>query len=178
MIKWAAMSAPIDAAFTETLRNGLVVTIRSLRNEDRQRIADAVRALDRQSVYMRLFSYRGELTEAGLDRIMRVDPENEVALVVTTPKDGGEAIIGSGRYVRSGADRAEVAFMVDGVHQGLGIAGRVLARLAGIARGRGFAFLEADVLGENKAMLAVFARSGLALRQRREGGVVHVTLTL
>ena len=34
------------------------------------------------------------------------------------------------------------------------------------------------VLAENKAMLAVFARSGLPMRKRRDGGVVHVTLSL
>ena len=34
------------------------------------------------------------------------------------------------------------------------------------------------MLAENKAMLAVFAKSGLPMRQRREGGVVHVTLAL
>jgi hypothetical protein len=27
-------------------------------------------------------------------------------------------------------------------------------------------------------MLAVFARSGLAMRKRRDGGVVHITLSL
>jgi len=36
----------------------------------------------------------------------------------------------------------------------------------------------AEVLPGNKAMLAVFARAGLPMRQRREGGVVHVTLDL
>jgi hypothetical protein len=37
---------------------------------------------------------------------------------------------------------------------------------------------EADVLAENGAMLAVFAKSGLAMRQARDGSVVHVTLAL
>jgi hypothetical protein len=34
------------------------------------------------------------------------------------------------------------------------------------------------VLAENRPMLAVFARSGLVMERRREGGVVHVELTL
>ena len=57
-------------------------TIRELRAEDREKIAAAVRQLDRESVYTRLFSYRAELTEAGLDRIMRGRAEDDVALVV------------------------------------------------------------------------------------------------
>ena len=34
------------------------------------------------------------------------------------------------------------------------------------------------MLPENKAMQAVFARSGLPMRTRREDGIVHVTLAL
>jgi len=34
------------------------------------------------------------------------------------------------------------------------------------------------VLAENKAMLTVFARSGLPMRTRREGSIVHVSLAL
>jgi GNAT superfamily N-acetyltransferase len=171
-------------AFTraETLKNGLVVTIRDLRPDDRDRVARAVRQLDPQSVYTRLFSHRKELTEAGLNRIMSVDPATEIALVVTTGAGTGEAVIGSGRAIasESGAEgrTAEVAFVVEEDFQGLGMAGRLLAHLAAIARERGFTALEADVLAENKAMLAVFAKSGLPMRKRQEGGIVHLTLAL
>jgi hypothetical protein len=34
------------------------------------------------------------------------------------------------------------------------------------------------VLSQNGAMLAVFKRCGLPMRQRREGGVIHLTLAL
>src|SRR5260370_2713050 len=106
-----------DFNCAETLENGLAVTIRGLRADDRERIAKAVRQLDRESVYTRLFSYRNELTEVGLDRIMRVDPEREVALVVTTRAAGDQIVIGSGRYVVSNPDdeerTAEVAFVVE-----------------------------------------------------------------
>ncbi len=165
---------------TETLRNGVAVTIRELRDDDREKIAKAIRQLDRESIYTRLFSYRNNLTEAGLDRIMKVDPAGDVALVVTMGEGPGEVIIASGRYMLAdvGKQTAEVAFVVEEDYQGLGIAGRLLRHLADIARERGVAALEADVLGENKSMLSVFARSGLPVRQRREGGTVHVTLAL
>ena len=91
-------------------------------------------------------------------------------------------MIGGGRYVVSGPEQgersAEVAFMVEEDYHGLGIAGRVLKHLVGIARAKGIASFEADVLGGNKSMLTVFERSGLPMRRRREGGTVHVTLSL
>ncbi len=176
------MTDPRDFLVSATLRNGLAVTIRALRADDRERIAEAVRQLDRQSIYTRLFTYRSELTQAGLDRIMRFDPEREVALVVTVGAGAQEKVIGSGRYVVSGPEgkprAAEVAFMVEEDYHGLGIAGRLLRHLAEIARAKGILAFEADVLSENRAMLAVFARSGLPMRTRREGGEVHVVLTL
>ena len=169
-------------ACTETLKNGLAVTIRTMRPDDRDKVAAAIGKLDRESVYSRLFSYRNELTDAGLDKVMAVDPERDVALLVTTGTGPDEIVIGSGRCVDSaakGGERtAEVAFMVEEDHHGLGIAGRLLTHLADIARRRGIVAFEADVLAKNKSMLGVFARSGLRMRQRRDGGVVHVTLSL
>ena len=171
-----------DHVWSETLRNGLSVTIRPLRPDDRDRVAVAVRELGRESIYMRLFSYRAELTEPGLDRIMTVGAAREAALLVTRGTGENEAVIGCGRFVAfagEGADRsAEVAFVVEEDYQGLGIAGRLLRYLAEIARENGIAAFEADVLAENGSMLTVFARSGLPMRKRRDGGVVHVTLAL
>ena len=69
---------------TATLKNGTEVTLRPLRADDRERMAKAVRGLDPQTIYTRLFSHRKELTEAGLDRIMRVDDESEIVIVATT----------------------------------------------------------------------------------------------
>jgi len=129
---------------------------------------------------MRLFTPKKELTEAGLNRLVEVDFEREVALVVTIGTGAQESLIGGGRYVSANNDRraAEVAFTVDGRYRGQGIASRLLQHLAAIARGRGITRFEAEVLAENRPMLAVFARSGLVMERRREGGVVHVELTL
>ena len=176
------MTAGADFVRSETLRNGLTVTIRPLRSDDRDRIARAIRRLDPESIYTRMFSYRTELTEAGLDRIMSVDPARAAALVVTVGAGDEETVIAMGRYVESApghAERtAEVAFVVEEDYQGLGIAARLLRHLADVARTRGIVTFEADVLAENKSMLAVFARSGLPMRKERDGGTVHVTLSL
>ena len=71
-----------------------------------------------------------------------------------------------------------MAFLVEEDYHGLGIAGRLMGHLAAIARERGIAALEADVLAENRAMLSVFERSRLPMKQRRDGSVIHVTLAL
>ena len=171
------MTDPRDYVAAETLKGGLAVTIRALRPDDRERVAQAVRGLEQESIYFRLFSYRGELTETGLDRIMKFDPEREVALITTTA-DEEEIVIGSGRYVLTGPRRAEVAFIVEEDYHGRGIASRLLRHLAIVARDHGIATFEADVLAENQAMRAVFQRTGWPMQSRREGGTLHITLAL
>lgn len=157
-------------------------TIRAIRPDDRDRLARAFRNLDRESVYTRFFRYVSELSEADLRRATETDPEREVALVVTVGSGADEAIIAGGRYIVSasapGERTAELAFTVEEDYQGLGIAGLVLRRLAEIARRQKLRAFEADVLAENSSMLRVFVRSGLPMKKRRDGGVIHVELSL
>ncbi len=106
-----------------------------------------------------------------------------VALVVTVGEGEAETIIAGARYAvydsAAGTPRrAEVAFTVEEDYHGQGIAGRLLRHLARIGRGKGVAHFEAEVLAQNKAMLAVFSRSGLPMGKRIESGTAHVTLDL
>ena len=165
-----------------TLRNGLGVSIRSIRPDDRERLLRAFRGLERETVYRRLFRYVSEPTPEQLRRATEPDPDREAALVVTVASGEEERIIAGGRYVAAApgsAERvAEIAFTVEEDYQGLGIAGLLLRHLAEIARRRGISAFEADVLSGNASMLRVFARGGLPMQQRRDGGVIHVRLSL
>jgi hypothetical protein len=57
-------------------------------------------------------------------------------------------------------------------------ASMLIGQLVRIARESGLTRLEADVLAHNGAMLSVFTGGSLPMTQRREGQVVHVTLSL
>jgi RimJ/RimL family protein N-acetyltransferase len=168
-------------AVADTLRDGTPVTIRAARPDDKVRITEAFRALDRDTLYRRFFSFRSEPTTADLARLDRIDFVHQVHLVVTIGGERGETVIAGGQYVEDEAGdprTAEVAFMVEEDYQGNGLAARLLRHLAAIAREQGIVRFVADVLPENKAMLAVFAKSGLAMTERREGGVMRVELAL
>ena len=170
---------PRDFNSREGLRNGAAVTIRALRPDDRERMRAAFARLSPTSLYLRTFSFRKELAESELRRYVEVDFDRTVALVVTTGEGPGERVIGGSRYVRAeDVDTAELAFTVDEDYRGLGIASRLLKHMIAIARQRGLRRLEAEVLAENRPMLAVFARSGLPMKQRNNGGVIHVELAL
>ena len=164
----------------ETLRDGTVVAIRSIRRKDSSSVLTAFKSMDKESVYRRFFSPKKELSPAELEQLTDVDFNSLVALVVTTQTTEGEVLIGGGRYAvddpRSG--NAEVAFMTSSNYRGLGIASLILSHLACIARDAGIRRFGADVLAENQPMLAVFRRSGLPMKTRRDGSAFHVTLSL
>lgn len=166
----------------ETLKNGLQVTIRSIRPDDREALHAAFKELDERTVYLRFFGSKPDVSHQELTAATDVDFVNTVALVTCLKGASGEKIIGAGRYIAFGdadpADRAEVAFTVEEDYHGLGIAGRLLRHLAGIAKEKGVAEFHAEVLPDNKGMLAVFSRSGFPMKQEYAEGVAHVTLLL
>ena len=166
-----------------SLRSGAPAIVRAIRSDDRERLQTAFLGLDPESVYMRYFSYKQELSEADLDRLCNPDFHERVVLVVTQEVDGAEIIIGSGGYVvhpaTDGALAAEVAFAVEEDVQGQGISSKLLAVLAEMARADGVEGFDAEVLSRNAAMLHVFEHSGLSMQaQPEEDGVVRLSLSL
>lgn len=176
------MNRARDYSVGDVLKDGTRVTIRAVRPDDRDRFLEAFRSLEQDSIYTRFFSHRGDPSDAELDRAVNVDFVREVVLVVTTETGRGETIIAAGRYVASEAPNtersAELAFIVEEDYQGRGIASRLLGHLAALARSQRLTHFEADVLSQNSPMLAVFKRCGFPMQQRRDGGVVHLTLEL
>lgn len=176
------MSSECRYAVAETLRNGMAVTIRAVRPTDRDRVIAAFHKLERESIYLRFFAYKDELSEAELKHLTEVDFDRRVVLLATTGRDEDEAIIGAGSYTActrsAGASSAEVGFIVEEDYHGLGIAGRLLRHLAVIARERGITQFEAEVLPQNGAMVSVFARSGFPMTEERIEGTIRVTMDL
>ena len=171
-----------EFSIDEVLRDGTRVTIRAVRPDDRDRFLDAFRLLEKDSIYTRFFTHRNDPSSTEVDRAVNVDFVGEVALIVTTETPRGETIIASGRYIAIGEPgcegSAEVAFVVEEDYQGRGIASRLLAHLADLARSQSLTRFEADVLSQNSPMLAVFKRCGFPMHQQRDGGVIHLTLDL
>jgi len=173
-----------DRRFSQgaVLRNGTAVTIRAMRPDDRERIIAAFNKLDAQTIYTRFFSFRKEIPARALERIAAIDFDHLAGLVATVGSGGDETVIATATYVGipadDGARSAEVAFTVEEDYQGQGLAGKLLVALAALARKHGLARFEAEVLAGNTAMLKVFERSGLPMRRRRDGGVIHVTMDL
>jgi RimJ/RimL family protein N-acetyltransferase len=162
----------------ETLRNGVKVQIRSLHPDDGGRMDEAFKKLEGESIRLRFFGAKSGLTEKEHRLIRELDFDSTVALVVTFTESDEEVIIASGSYTRMSKDAAEVAFIVEEDYHGQGVAHHLLWHLGLIARERGIARFEAEVLPHNLAMRRVFASSGWPMTSQRVDDVIHIVLDL
>jgi len=158
-----------------TMLDGAAIRIRAIRPDDQERLHEHFRGLSERSVYFRFMGAKRDLSPDDLKRFTELDFKNHVGLAATLTHNGRERFIGVGRYIR-GADphRAEVAFAILDEFQGRGIATLLLEHLGLIADANGVTEFEADVLGENRQMLEVFAHSGFKLHSSLDSGVVHL----
>jgi RimJ/RimL family protein N-acetyltransferase len=168
-------------SFDETLKDGTAVLVRSVQPDDGERIQKAFAQLERETIYTRFFGPKSKLSEKELATLTSVDLRRDAALLVTKRVDGEEIVIGSACYF-SVADApeptAEIAFTVEEDYHGRGVATLLMKYLVHVAHENGIARFEADVLSQNRAMLAVFNNSTMPKKLRREGNVTHITFSL
>lgn len=176
------MFDPSQYRADDTLRDGRAVVVRAIRADDKKAMLDAYHDLESRTIYLRFFAAHGEPTAAELRDWTEVDFASVVRLIVCIPEADGERIIGGASYALlapgNPAAGAEISFTVEEDFQGQGLAGKLLKHLEGIARSADVTHFVAETLFENRAMLTVFARSGLPMRRRLGAGVVHVRLEL
>lgn len=142
----------------ERLKNGLRVTIRAIRPDDRQALLQAYQGLEKQTIYLRTFGARANPTAEELRRWTDVDFVSTVRLLACLPEGEEEKIIAGAVYVTLDSstppEEAEIALTVEQDYHGLGLGNRLLKHLARIGRAAGIKRFLAEILPQNKAMLA------------------------
>jgi RimJ/RimL family protein N-acetyltransferase len=164
------MSVPAAAS----LQDGSVVSLREIEPSDAPALVRFHGRLSPESIRMRYFSAHPHLSAIETARLTTVDHRDRQAFVAAVDDE----IVGVGRYERTTADSAEVAFVIEDAWQGRGLGKQLLRCLAEHARACGFRRLTASTLAHNRPMLSVFRHSGLPMRKRLDAGVVDVVLSL
>ena len=143
-----------------TLRSGDVVRIRQVRPDDAQALVRAYANLGEQSRYRRFFTVMPQLPESTLKAAVEVDHTDHEALVAV-PLLSAE-IVGECRFIRLAdqPDTAEVGVTVVDAWQGRGLGSALLARLSERAAEAGIEYFTAEVLAENRTMLALLPGLG------------------
>jgi RimJ/RimL family protein N-acetyltransferase len=160
-----------------TLRSGDVVRIRPVRADDAQALARAYTNLGEQSRYRRFFTVMPELPEATLKAAVEVDHVDHEALVAVPLLSTG--IVGECRFIRrpDQPDTAEVGVTVVDAWQGRGLGFALLVRLSEHALAAGIEYFVAEILAENRTMLALLPGLGQVETESR-GPVVTARVEL
>ncbi|MGZ4138224.1 MAG: bifunctional acetate--CoA ligase family protein/GNAT family N-acetyltransferase [Actinomycetota bacterium] len=151
------------------LRDGSTVHVRPIRVTDREALLEFMKRLSLQSVWLRFFSGAANL-ERVADWAIDVDYRDRYGLITTVGSD----IVGHASYIRTGPERAELAFEVADALQGRGVATILLTHLAEAAASNGIHVFAAEMLPENHAMLDVFRESGFPVEVKAEPGLIKV----
>jgi RimJ/RimL family protein N-acetyltransferase len=170
--------AAVDLARWEgdvVLSDGGTVHVRPIRPTDAAALVALHGRLSPESIYFRFFSPKPRLTDKEIERFTVVDFQDRVALVAML----GDDMVAVARFDRWQHEaEAEVAFTVDDVHHGRGIATVMLEHLAAIGRELGLKRFTAEVLPDNRPMLGVFRAAGFAVSTRFSSGIIDVAFDL
>ena len=154
-------------------KRGKAVLIRPVREIDDQKLSDLFYAYSKETVYRRWLAGVPRMPHQELLRYLKVDDQQNVALVVELRADGAESeLLGVGRYHADPATNfADVALVVRDDWQRTGVGSALLAQLIEIAKRNGISGFTADVLATNTAMMHVFHASGLKVESQRDSNV-------
>ena len=164
--------------FPVRLANGVELTIRPIRPDDKARLAAGHDLLSPDTQRLRFLMPKPRLTAADLRYLTEIDGVDHVAFVaVPTARD--DVTMAVGRFVRDPErpDTAEFAIVVADELQGMGLGSRLAEVLASAAAERGIRRFSATVLRENRAVQRLLARISLRLEAARwsegEGELVY-----
>jgi len=157
---------------TFLLDDGTQINIRPMHPTDEKRMRALFHSLSPKSLYYRFMSNMMRIPQKQIQNFVYIDYRSEMAIVASIPEAHGEDIIATGRYyLNPRTNRAEVAFLVRDEWQNRDIGTFLLKYLITIAKGSGIAGFTAEVLPDNKPMMAVLQKSGCNIRSRLEDDV-------
>jgi acyl-CoA hydrolase/RimJ/RimL family protein N-acetyltransferase len=159
------------------LDDGTLINIRPMHPTDENRVRGLFQSLSEQTKYYRFMSQITKVPQKQIQNFVYIDYRSEMAIVGTIPEADGDRIIAIGRYfIDPRTNRAEVAFVVHDEWQNRGIGTFMFKLLIKLARQNGIEGFSAEVLIENKAMLAVFYKGDCKISSSTEGRVRSVNI--
>lgn len=176
-VSGAAHLYPAEIATRQSFKNDVTIRFRAIRPSDEEDMRRLFYRFSNEAVYYRYFSSIKAMPHAKMQAYVNVDYAKVMSVVGVAGEGGGERIVAEARYVMH-KDRAyaDVAFVVDGAYEGMGIATYLYRMLIRLARERGVQGFTADVLASNKAMMRVFEKGDLPVRARLDAGVYELTI--
>ncbi|MBI2440483.1 MAG: GNAT family N-acetyltransferase [Lentisphaerae bacterium] len=162
---------------TYLLKDGTQILFRPIHPTDMARMREHFYGLSEQSIYNRFMRTVKGISRKQIEDFVYVDHRNDVCIVGVLPEAYGEQIIAIGSYyLDPKTNWAEVAFTVHDKWQRRGLGSFLLSYLIRIARRNGISGFAAEVLVENKPMLAVLNKADCTVHSQLIGDVYSFRL--
>lgn len=161
-------------------RDGLALRLRSIEPDDVQALIRCFERLSPGDVRRRFHHALSELPLPMAQRLCRIDPAGETALVLMDHAVKPAEMRGVGRlYVDLASDSAEFSVLVESAWARRGLGALLMRRLVQAARARGLAEIWGYVLMENRPMLELCRELGFQRRAMAgEPGTALIALDL
>ncbi len=161
-----------------TTSRGLEIMLRPVKISDESLLKDFFYDLSDQSLYRRFMSVRKDIPHSRLQDFCIIDFSKEMVILAVLSKGVSQEIIGVGQYgIDQHSHIAEAAFVVRDDHHRNGIGTELMKYLTYLAKSAGLLGFSAEVLLENRGMLALFEKLFPNLDKRLSEGVYELRMT-
>lgn len=168
-----------SVGFKELNIDGQCYDLRPLNPSDERRLQEFFYSHTKETLQMRYNTVPTQMSREKSCTLVSVDQTTDLALCIVRQKGSAAEIQAVGRYYFVPQNNScEVAFVTREIHQGKGMASRLLDEMIRIAKLRAIDHMVAYVRAENHKMLAVFERAGFKRLPSEEPGEVHLKLPL
>ncbi len=176
-LEHSARLYPSEIKAKHTFKNNTEIRFRAIKPSDEEEMRRLFYRFSDEAVYYRYFSPIKTMPHEKMQKYVNVDFSQAMSIVGLIGESGQGHILAEARFVKSlRRPYADVAFVVDEVFQGLGIATYMYEILIRLAKKQGLQGFTADVLATNKGMMKVFEKAGLQLQAKLENGIYNLEI--
>jgi RimJ/RimL family protein N-acetyltransferase len=161
----------------KTTHAGLDLMLRPVKISDEPLVKDFFYSLSDRSLYRRFISSRLDMPHERLQEFVVIDYTTETTILAVIENEGHEQIVGIGQYaIDKNTHSAEVAVAVRDDYQKKGIGTELINYLTYLAKRQGLLGFTAEVLADNRPMMALFEKGGFDIEKRRDESVYELKL--
>jgi len=170
---------PGDIETRHMFKNNINVRFRAIKPSDEDQMRRLFYRFSDKAIYYRYFSPIKTMPHEKTQEYVNIDYRNVLSIVALVGKPGQQTIIAEARFAKhQNKPFVDIAFIVDEVYQGYGIATYLYQMLAKLAKDRRAQGMTADVLSSNRAMLKVFEKGDFPVQAKLEQGIYALTIDL
>lgn len=152
------------------LSDGTELFFRPIRVTDEKIIRDMLYGCSERSIAFRFFKPIKSFPHRFVQEFTNVDYSKDMVVIAVVQETGGDQVVALSRYtLNPETNRAEISFLVRDDWQSKGIGTYLFDILIEVAKKRGVKGCDANVVGENPSMLAVFYNTGFKISTQKEG---------